>query len=78
MCDMATVKHDEDVIIIGGQKRDGEYLNTVFKYSCKQNECEQLPRMKYKRSEFVAVISGNRVFVMGGYNNEQRNLIKLS
>ena len=34
----------------------------------------QLPGMKYKRSEFAAVISGNRVFVMRGYNNEQRNL----
>ena len=41
MCDMATVKHDEDVIIIGGQKRDDEYLSTVFKYNCKQNECEE-------------------------------------
>ena len=27
--------------------------------------------MKYKRSECAAVISGNKVFVMGGYNKEQ-------
>ena len=71
MLDMATVKHGEDVIIIGGQKIDGEYLNTVFKYNCKKNECEQLPGMKHKRSECAAVISGNKVFVMGGYNKEQ-------
>ena len=71
MLDMATVKHGEDVIIIGGQNKDGEYLNTVFKYNCKKNECEQLPGMKCKRSECAAVICGNKVFVMGGYNKEQ-------
>ena len=71
MCDMATVKHGEDVIIIGGHNKDGEELNTVFKYNWKKNKCEQLPGMKYKRSECAAVISGNKVFVMGGYNKEQ-------
>ena len=71
MCDMATVKHGEDVIIIGGTNKNGEYLNTVLKYNCKKNEFQQLPGMKYKRSECAAVISGNKVFVMGGYNEEQ-------
>ena len=68
MSHMATVKHGEDVIIIGGQNKDGQYLNTVFKHNCKKNECDQLPGMKYKRSECAAVISGNKVFVMGGEN----------
>ena len=71
MCDMATVKHGEDVIILGGTNKDGKYLNTVFKYNCKKNEWGQLPGMKHKRSECAAVISGNKVFVMGGYNEEQ-------
>ncbi|CAB4031510.1 kelch-like 1, partial [Paramuricea clavata] len=31
MADMATVKHGDDVIIIGGVNKDREYLNTVFK-----------------------------------------------
>jgi N-acetylneuraminic acid mutarotase len=74
MLDMATVKHGEDVIIIGGQNKDREYLNTVFKYNHKKHECEQLPGMKYKRAECAAVISGNKVFVMGGFNKEQRFL----
>ena len=67
MDDMATVKHGEDVIIIGGHNKHGEELKTVFKYNCKKNKCEQLVGMKYKRSECAAVISGNKVFVMGGY-----------
>ncbi|CAB4019211.1 E3 ubiquitin- ligase PDZRN3-like [Paramuricea clavata] len=71
MVDMATVKHGEDVIIIGGQNKERGYLNTVFKYNHKKRVCKQLPGMKYKRGECAAVISGNRVFVMGGYNEEQ-------
>ena len=71
MLDIATVKHGEDVIIIGGQNKDRGYLNTVFKYNHKKRECKQLPGMKYKRGECAAVISGNQVFVMGGYNKEQ-------
>jgi N-acetylneuraminic acid mutarotase len=71
MLDMATVKHGDDVIIIGGLNKDFEYLNTVFKYNYKKHVCEQLPGMKYKRAECAAVISGNKVFVMGGYNDEQ-------
>ena len=74
MIDMATVKHGEDVIIIGGLNKDRGYLNTVFKYNHKKHECEQLPGMKHKRGECAAVISGNKVFVMGGYNNQQRYL----
>ena len=57
MSRMATVKHEEDVIVIGGQtKEDGKitYLSTVFKYNCTKNEWEQLPGMKHKRSECAA------------------------
>jgi hypothetical protein len=71
MLDMATVKDGEDVIIIGGQNKDDEYLNTVLKYNHKKREYEQLPGMKHKRGGCDAVISGNKMFVMGGYNNEE-------
>ena len=71
MADMATVKHGDDVIIIGGVNKKNKYLNTVFKYNHKKRVCEPLPDMKYKRDECAAVISGNKVFVMGGNNSEQ-------
>ena len=70
MSRMATVKHGEDVIIIGGRNKNGRHLNTVFKYNYKKNKCEQLPGMKYERSECAAVISGNKVFLMGGCNQD--------
>mgnify|MGYP002804108919 FL=1 len=68
---MATVKHGDDVIIIGGENRERGYLNTVFKYSYKRQECSQLQGMIHKRAECAAVISGNKVIVIGGYNGEQ-------
>ncbi|CAB4019212.1 E3 ubiquitin- ligase PDZRN3-like [Paramuricea clavata] len=71
MADMATVKHGEDVIIIGGINKDHEYLNTIFKYNHKKRVCKQLRGMKHKRAECAAVLSGNKVFVMGGNNSEQ-------
>jgi N-acetylneuraminic acid mutarotase len=71
MADMATVKHGDDVIIIGGVNKGCEYLNTVFKYNHKKRVCKPLPGMKHKRDECAAVLSGNKVFVMGGYNKEE-------
>ena len=66
MSHMATVKHGEDVIIIGGTNKHRHKLNTVFKYNCKKNEWEQLAGMKHKKAGCAAVISRNKVFVMGG------------
>ena len=68
---MATVKHGEEVIIIVGHNKDGEELNTIFKYNSKNNEWVQLLGIKHKRSKCAAVTSGNKVFVMGGYNKAQ-------
>ena len=72
--DMATVKHGDDVIIIGGTNKDGDHLNTVLKYVFERQECVLLPVMKHKRAECAAVISGNNLFVMGGFNKEQKYL----
>ena len=74
MSRMATVKHEEDVIVFGGQGGKYAYLNTVLKYNCKKNEWEQLPGMKNKKSECAAVISGYKVFVMGGCCNKDAYL----
>jgi mannose-6-phosphate isomerase-like protein (cupin superfamily) len=68
---LITVKHGDDVIIIGGVNKGCEYLNTVFKYNHKKRVCKPLPGMKHKRDECAAVLSGNKVFVMGGYNKEE-------
>ena len=71
MCDMATVRWEDDVIIIGGTNTNHKSLNTVFMYNYKTKECKTLPSMNYKRAESAAVISGNGIVVMGGYDEVQ-------
>ena len=72
--DMTTVKHGDEVIIIGGRNQKNEILNLALVYDYKKSKCRQLPNMKHKRAECAAVISGNKVYVMGGFNWESRYL----
>ena len=74
LMDMATVKHGNEVIIIGGRNRQNEILNSVLAYNYKTYECRTLPAMKRNRAECAAVVSGNKVYVMGGFNWESRYL----
>jgi hypothetical protein len=67
---MATVKCEEDVLIFGGRSGRNT-LNTVFKYNHKTSTCKQMPSMKYCRADFTAVLSRNKVYVMGGRGNNQ-------
>ena len=49
-------------------------LNTVVKYDTNTGKSKQLPEMKYCRAECSAVITGNVIVVMGGYD-EHRNTL---
>ncbi|XP_028404579.1 uncharacterized protein LOC114527147 [Dendronephthya gigantea] len=68
--DMATVKHGDDIVIIGGRNQRNEILNSVFKYNYKKCTCEWLPNMKSRRAECAAAIFENKIYVMGGFNFE--------
>ena len=72
--DMATVKHGDEVIIIGGRNRKNKILNSVLAYNYRTYKWRKLPSMKHNRAEFAAVVSGNKVYVMGGFNWESRYL----
>ena len=65
--DMATVKWDDDnVMIMGGADSDGEPLNKVLMYNIKTQKSRELPNMKYKRDGCVAAVVRDTVIVMGG------------
>ena len=72
--DMATVKHGDEVIILGGRSQTNEILNLGLAYNYKKSKSRKLPNMKHNRAECAAVISGNKVYVMGGFNWESRYL----
>jgi N-acetylneuraminic acid mutarotase len=67
-CDVATVRWNDNVIIIGGTTNTSVSLNTAILYSVKENKHKMLPSMKHARSSCAATIAGNKVIVMGGYD----------
>ena len=74
--DMATVKWDDDnVMIMGGADGKGRPLNKVLMYNIKTQESHMLPDMKYKRKGCVAAVVRDTVIVMGG-QDERRNYLK--
>ena len=76
VCEMATVKwNDDNVMIIGGTDSDGEPLNKVLMYNIKTQKSHMLPDMKYKRFGCVAAVVRDTVIVMGG-REEKRNYLK--
>ena len=74
--DMATVKWDDDnVMIMGGADSDDQPSNKVLMYDIKTQESHELPNMKYKRKGCVAAVVRDTVLVMGG-QNERENALK--
>ena len=70
ICHMATVAWRDDIIIIGGEDKNGNALNTVVSYNITNETSKMLPSMKHKRKNCSAVVTGNVIVVMGGRNDE--------
>ena len=68
ICDVATVRCNDNVIIIGGTSNTNMSLNTVVLYNVKENQLKMLPSMRHARSSCAVTITGNKIMVMGGYN----------
>ena len=66
--EMATVLWRNNVLVVGGL--DGHYnpLNKVAMYDVITGRSQMLPCMKKKRCGCAAVLTGNVVVVMGGWN----------
>ena len=72
---MATVKWDDDnVMIMGGEDRNGKSLNSVLMYNIKTQESHRLPNMKYKRKACVAAVVRDTVIVIGGIDEKGKVL----
>ena len=78
VCNMATVKYGENVILAGGTGKYGSSnynKKTVISYNIETQKGTQLPPMKNYRSECCAVVDGNSLVVMGG-RDERNNFQK--
>ena len=74
--DMATVKWDDDnVMIMGGVDSNDQPLNKVLMYNIKSQKSRELPNMKYRRRGCVAAVVRDTVIVMGG-RGERRDYLE--
>jgi hypothetical protein len=67
---MASVSYKGNVILIGGVNEKSQTLNSVAMYDVKTGKIKMLPCLNHKRESSVAVITGNVIIVMGGYDCE--------
>ena len=74
VCDMATLKWGENVVIIGGIDKDGKALNNVIIYNVKTGNSHMLPPMLHKREGCMAVVIENTIVVMGGRDERGNDL----
>ena len=72
--DMATVRWQDNIVVIGGADKRGKTLNTVIIYNVKTEQSHMLPPMKHKRSGCTAGVVGNNIVVLGGHgeNGEEK------
>ena len=74
VCQMATVRWGDNVIVIGGADQDDKTLNTVVIYNVQTGKSHMLPEMKCKRKMCTAVVSQGVIVVMGGCDERGRSL----
>jgi hypothetical protein len=67
---LATVSYKGNVILIGGANEKGQTLNSVVMYDVKTGKIKMLPCLNHKRAACAAVITGNVIIAMGGYDNQ--------
>ena len=72
--DMATVKWEDNVVVIGGIDKRNRALRTAVIYSVKTEESRMLPPMRYRRYGCTAVVVGNNIVVLGGRGEQGREL----
>ena len=68
--EMASVSYKGNVILIGGVNEKAQTLNSVVMYDVKTGKIKMLPCLNHKRAGSAAVITGNVIIVMGGYDYE--------
>jgi N-acetylneuraminic acid mutarotase len=72
---MASVSYKGNVILIGGINEKRQTLNSVVMYDVKTGKIKMLPCLNHKRSGSAAVITGNVIIVMGGYDYETKTYL---
>ena len=76
VCDMATVRWGDNIVVIGGADKDAGELDTVVMYNVKTGQCHMLPPMTCKRRGCTAVVIANNIVVLGGTDGHEDDYLK--
>ncbi|XP_028414292.1 kelch-like protein 40b [Dendronephthya gigantea] len=68
--DMATVRWEDSIIVIGGIGKQAKTLDTVIMYNVKTEESIMLPSMICGRWGCTAVVIKNNIVVLGGRSDQ--------
>ena len=71
---MATVRWEDNVVIMGGCSKYNNALNTVVMYNVKTEQSHMLEPMRYKKCRCTAVVVENNIVVLGGMDEQWRAL----
>jgi hypothetical protein len=63
---MATVTWKDNVVVLGGVDKKGNFLNSVILYNVTTGSHRMLPEMTKKRRDCTAVIIGDNIITIGG------------
>ena len=74
VCEMAMVRWEDNVVVIGGIDKHANKLNTVIIYDVKTEQSHMLPPMKCKRAGCTAVVIENNIVVLGGKGDRGQKL----
>ena len=71
---MASVRWEDNVVVLGGLDKRYKPLNTVVMYNVTTEQSHMLPPMRYKRGACTAVVVENNIVVLGGVDEQWRPL----
>ena len=72
--EMASVRWEDNVVVLGGLDKRRKALNTVVMYNVKTEQSHMLPSMRYRRGACTAVVVENNIVVLGGVDEQWQKL----
>ena len=71
---MASVRWEDNIVVIGGADKHGKALDTVIIYNVNTEQSHMLPSMRCNRATCTAVVIGNNIVVLGGLDERGHDL----
>ncbi len=68
---MATVRWEDNIVVIGGRDKRGKILDTVIIYNVKTEKSRMLPSLRCEREACTAVVIRNNIVVLGGWDGHK-------